>query len=47
MRIQGSGDNRGSLNAGSYPYVGKYSAEIQYIQLHGILKGKECVDDIR
>ena len=24
----------------------KYSTEIQYIQLYGILKGKKCADDI-
>ena len=48
MWIQRSRNIRGSLNAGSYPYAGQYSAEIQCIQLYGILKGKEeCADDFR
>ena len=47
MRIQGSGDYRGTSNAGSHPYAGKHTAQDQCVEFYGILKGKKCTDDIR
>lgn len=45
--MQRSRNNRELFNVRSYPYAGKYPAEIQCIKIYGILKGKECADDFR
>lgn len=47
MWVHRSVDYRRPSDARPYPYAGKYTAQIQCIELYGIFKKKKCVDDIR
>ena len=47
VRIQGSGDNRRTSDAGSCAHVGEHTTEVERFPIHGVLKGKEFAETFR
>ena len=43
MRIQGSGDNRRTSDAGSCAHAGEHTTEVERFPIHGVLKGKSSL----